>query len=104
MRRRGLGFLLVLVFGCFASAGPRAKPNVVVFFTDDQGTLDAGCYGSKDLLTPTIDKLARTGVRLRLRRRVGARARVERLPVGRRHDRLLPRRLARRLRAGGCGV
>ena len=63
MRRRGLGFLFVLVFGCFASAGLQAKPNVVVFFTDDQGTLDAGCYGSKDLLTPTIDKLARTGVR-----------------------------------------
>ena len=40
-----------------------AKPNVVVFFTDDQGTLDAGCYGSDDLLTPTIDKLAETGVR-----------------------------------------
>ena len=63
MRRRGLGFHLVLLFGCLASAAPRAKPNVVVFFTDDQGTLDAGCYGSKDLLTPTIDKLARTGVR-----------------------------------------
>ena len=40
-----------------------AKPNVVVFLTDDQGTLDAGCYGSDDLLTPTIDKLAETGVR-----------------------------------------
>ena len=40
-----------------------AKPNVVVFFTDDQGTLDAGCYGSDDLLTPAIDKLAKTGVR-----------------------------------------
>ena len=40
-----------------------AKPNVVVFFTDDQGTLDAGCYGSDDLLTPAIDRLAKTGVR-----------------------------------------
>ena len=39
-----------------------AKPNVVVFFTDDQGTLDAGCYGSDDLLTPAIDRLAKTGV------------------------------------------
>ncbi len=38
------------------------KPNVVIFFTDDQGTLDANCYGSKDLCTPTMDKLARTGV------------------------------------------
>ncbi len=40
-----------------------AKPNVVILFTDDQGTLDANCYGSKDLITPSIDKLAATGVR-----------------------------------------
>ena len=39
------------------------KPNVILIFTDDQGTLDAGCYGSKDLMTPNIDKLAETGVR-----------------------------------------
>lgn len=41
----------------------QAKPNVVIFFTDDQGTLDANCYGSKDLYTPNMDKLAETGVR-----------------------------------------
>jgi len=28
------------------------KPNVVIMFKDDQGTLDANCYGSKDLYTP----------------------------------------------------
>ncbi|MEM7603690.1 MAG: sulfatase-like hydrolase/transferase, partial [Verrucomicrobiota bacterium] len=39
------------------------RPNVVIFFTDDQGTLDANCYGSTDLYTPTMDKLAETGVR-----------------------------------------
>ena len=39
------------------------KPNVVILFTDDQGTIDANCYGSKDLITPNIDKLAATGVR-----------------------------------------
>lgn len=39
------------------------KPNVVIFFTDDQGTLDANCYGSRDLYTPTMDRLADTGVR-----------------------------------------
>ena len=40
-----------------------APPNVVVFLTDDQGTLDANCYGSKDLYTPAMDRLAATGVR-----------------------------------------
>ena len=38
------------------------KPNVLILFTDDQGTLDAGCYGATDLQTPNIDKLAETGV------------------------------------------
>ena len=39
------------------------RPNVVILFTDDQGTLDARCFGSQDLRTPNIDKLAKTGVR-----------------------------------------
>ncbi len=39
------------------------RPNVVILFTDDQGTLDAGCYGSTDLHTPAIDALASRGVR-----------------------------------------
>lgn len=40
-----------------------AQPNVVIILTDDQGTLDARCYGAKDLHTPNIDRLAATGVR-----------------------------------------
>ena len=39
------------------------RPNVVVIYTDDQGSLDANCYGSKDLDTPNIDKLASQGIR-----------------------------------------
>lgn len=39
------------------------RPNVIILFTDDQGTLDAGCYGSKDLYTPAMDQIAETGVR-----------------------------------------
>jgi len=41
----------------------KQKPNVVIFFTDDQGTLDVNCYGSKDLYTPNMDALAENGVR-----------------------------------------
>jgi arylsulfatase A len=55
--------ILLMLFAGGLLAGLNAKPNVVILFTDDQGTLDANCYGSKDLLTPTIDKLAATGVR-----------------------------------------
>lgn len=52
----------LLIVGLAFSVMAR-KPNVVILFTDDQGTLDANCYGSKDLITPNIDRLARTGVR-----------------------------------------
>jgi arylsulfatase A-like enzyme len=41
----------------------KEKPNVLLIYTDDQGALDAACYGAKDLVTPAMDKLARTGVR-----------------------------------------
>jgi arylsulfatase A len=39
------------------------RPNVIVILSDDQGSVDAGCYGAKDLLTPNIDALAARGVR-----------------------------------------
>lgn len=39
------------------------KPNVIIILTDDQGTLDMNCYGSKDLFTPNLDALAASGIR-----------------------------------------
>lgn len=41
----------------------RSKPNVIWILTDDQGTLDAHCYGARHLYTPHIDSLARDGVK-----------------------------------------
>lgn len=38
------------------------QPNVILIYTDDQGTIDANCYGAKDLITPNIDALAERGV------------------------------------------
>ena len=54
--------VLLLTFA-LSHAVLAARPNVVILFTDDQGTLDANCYGSTDLYTPHIDKLAASGVR-----------------------------------------
>ncbi|MDG2123518.1 MAG: sulfatase-like hydrolase/transferase [Verrucomicrobiales bacterium] len=54
--------LSALLYPALANAEP-PPPNVVILFTDDQGTLDANCYGSTDLHTPNIDKLAANGVR-----------------------------------------
>lgn len=39
------------------------KPNVIIIYTDDQGYEDLNIYGSKDLLTPSMDSLATSGVR-----------------------------------------
>lgn len=39
------------------------KPNVIIIFTDDQGSVDLNCYGAKDLITPHMDSIARRGIR-----------------------------------------
>lgn len=38
-------------------------PNVILIYSDDQGTYDLNCYGSKDLHTPHLDGLAKRGIR-----------------------------------------
>jgi arylsulfatase len=45
-----------------AGAFARPAPNVVLFFCDDLGYGDLGCYGGA-LSTPNIDRLAREGMR-----------------------------------------
>ena len=38
-------------------------PNIVIMMADDQGYQDAGCYGSPDIDTPNMDRLAAEGMR-----------------------------------------
>ena len=45
------------------AAEQKARPNVLIIYSDDQGTLDTNCYGSEYLITLNIDSLARRGVR-----------------------------------------
>ena len=40
----------------------KLKPNIIVILIDDAGYVDFGFMGSKDLETPEIDKLAKSGV------------------------------------------
>jgi arylsulfatase A-like enzyme len=56
----GLGVLLILATTMPAKDRP---PNFVVLFIDDMGYGDAGCFGSKDIRTPRIDRMAREGMR-----------------------------------------
>jgi len=67
-RREVLGFLaggtMAAAFGTGASwAQPARKPNVIVIYTDDHGSVDMGAYGASDLATPHMDALAERGVR-----------------------------------------
>ncbi|HIC23779.1 MAG TPA: arylsulfatase, partial [Planctomycetes bacterium] len=41
----------------------KRPPNIVIVFTDDQGWGDLSCYGSKQIPTPHIDRLAAEGMR-----------------------------------------
>jgi len=67
LKAMGLGLFSLMVPGCGRKSEEPLKserpPNVVVFLTDDQGTLDVNCYGAKDLYTPNMDALAFSGVR-----------------------------------------
>ena len=46
-----------------ANLSASEKPNIVVIFTDDLGYGDLACYGSQKIQTPSIDKMAREGMR-----------------------------------------
>ena len=42
---------------------PTRRPNVVYIILDDLGMYDTGCYGSRQILTPNIDRLAAAGAK-----------------------------------------
>ncbi len=42
----------------------KLAPNVVIVFTDDQGYQDLSCFGSPNIDTPHLDKIAADGLRL----------------------------------------
>ncbi|MXY68608.1 MAG: sulfatase-like hydrolase/transferase [Acidobacteriia bacterium] len=47
-----------------ASVSAARQPNILLIVSDDQGYMDLGSMGSRDILTPRLDRLAAEGVRL----------------------------------------
>jgi arylsulfatase A len=56
--------LAMLAAGCASPvSAPPARPNIIIFYVDDLGYADVGCYGARGVATPNIDTLAQQGVR-----------------------------------------
>ena len=55
--------LALLLSPSALAAAPATKPNILLIVSDDQGYADAGFQGSKDIVTPHLDRLAASGVR-----------------------------------------
>ena len=57
----------ILLNGCSAPLGRSArsnrKPNIIFIMADDLGFGNLGCYGGKKILTPSVDRMAREGLR-----------------------------------------
>ena len=72
MNRRA--FLRSMGLGAAALAMPRIlpareadadRPNIILIMADDVSAKEFGCYGNKQIKTPVLDELARTGVRFK---------------------------------------
>lgn len=63
------GFCFTTLFSCASNGdklkkGPSSKlPNIIIFYVDDLGYGDIGCYGASLVSTPNLDKLASKGLR-----------------------------------------
>ena len=46
-----------------SAAAEARKPNIIYIMVDDMGYHDLGCYGSKTILTPNIDRMCSEGMK-----------------------------------------
>lgn len=61
IKRTVVAGLMLTTFSIVSMA--QEKPNIVLIFNDDQGYQDLGCFGSPNIKTPNIDKMATEGMK-----------------------------------------
>jgi len=55
--------VMVCMIGCGSPGEEKASPNIIFIMADDLGYGDLGCYGQEIIQTPSIDRLALSGIR-----------------------------------------
>jgi arylsulfatase A-like enzyme len=67
LKALGFGGASLAVSGCIQTHVHRAAknkpPNIIFIMADDLGCAHLGCYGGKKILTPSVDRMAREGLR-----------------------------------------
>ncbi len=58
-----LAALALLPLAAEAKGAAGSKPNIVFIMVDDMGYHDLGCFGSKTILTPRIDRMCAEGIK-----------------------------------------
>ncbi|PHN08469.1 sulfatase family protein [Flavilitoribacter nigricans] len=56
-------FYFTAFFGRPQLSAQSERPNMIIFISDDQSSMDVACYGNPDVRTPHMDRLAAEGMR-----------------------------------------